>query len=246
MSEIVKYWVEIIHSKVGTGDTAKKATMENFWMAEVVGDGQRVKMTLLDDNYESTGYGEEVSLAELGQRFNALPADFKPPQKDPKIVKSDQITARAERHLANNELNSAEFEFSNALKLNEENVRANFGMGQTYLAMGETEKAKEAFTKLTTIDEVMSPDNKHIFNEFGIQLRKLGMFKEATQHYKKAIDLSPDDENLWFNQGRCLFESGKAKQAIDSLRKAMEINPEFSDAKQYLLYMKQNMNQKGA
>ena len=244
MDEIVKYWVEVIHSKVGTGDTAKKATMENFWMAEALDGGSRVKMTLLDDNYDSTGYGEEVNLSELGKRFNALPADFKPPRKDPQAIKSDQITARAERHLANNELNSAEFEFSNALKLNEDSVRANFGIGQTYLAMGEVEKAKSAFTKLATIDEVLSPDNKHIFNEFGIQLRKMGMFNEAAQHYKKALKLSPDDENLWFNQGRCLFEAGKAKDAIDSLRKATELKADFNDAKQYLLYMKQNMNKK--
>ncbi len=241
MSDIAKYWIEIIHSKVGTGDTAKKATMENFWIAEAVAGGEQVKMTLLDDNYSPTGYAEVVPLAELGKRFTALPANFKPPRKDPDQIKIDQITARAERHLAKNEYNSAEFEFSNALKLNEDNVRANFGLGQTYLGMGETEKAKEVFTKLVSIDEVLSPDNKHIFNEFGMQLRKLGMFDEAAGHYRKALTISTGDENLWFNMGRCLFEGGKPKEAVEALRKALTINGNFAEAKRYILYMKQNM-----
>jgi tetratricopeptide (TPR) repeat protein len=245
MSEdIVKYWLELIKSKVGTGDTAKKAVMENFWMADPLEDGKRVRMVLLDNNYDSSGYGEIVPLSDLGTRFTPLPADFNPPRIDPNKLKADQITARAERHLAKNEFNSAEFEFNNALKINRENVRANFGLGKTYLALGEEEKAREMFTKLTNIEEVLSPEHKHIFNEFGMELRKIGMYGEAANHYDKALKLSPEDENLWFNKGRCLFENGKIKDAIAALRKSLELNPEFSDAKQFLCYIKQHMENK--
>lgn len=242
MSEFVKYWIEIIHSKVGTGDTAKSAVMENFWLAEPQEDGSQIKMNLLNDNYEPTGYVEMVSTAALSQRFTPLPADYIPPRKDPDMIRVDQITARAERHLSKKEYNSAEYEFSNALKINEQSVRANFGLGQTYLGMGEVEKAKQVFSKLATIDEMMSLDNKHIFNEFGMQLRKLGMFKEASEHYEKAIQLSPGDENLWFNKGRSLFEEGNTKEAVEALRMALQINADFTDAKQFILYMKQNMS----
>jgi len=33
------------------------------------------------------------------------------------------------------------------------------------------------FRKLSTIEAVLEPRNKHIFNEFSIQLRKMGMFE---------------------------------------------------------------------
>jgi tetratricopeptide (TPR) repeat protein len=242
--EIVKYWIELIKSKVGTGDTAKKAVMENFWMAEPLEDDKKIRMILLDSNYESSGYGEVVPLSDLGTRFTPLPADFIPPRIDPKKLKADQITARAERHLAKSEFNSAEFEFTNALKLNEENVRANFGLGKTYLALGETEKAKTMFTKLANIDEMLSAEHKHIFNEFGIELRRIGMYGEAANHYDKALKLSPDDENLWFNKGRCLFEDGKIQDAICALRKSLELNSELADAKQFILYIKQQLEHK--
>ena len=244
MAEHRKYWLEIIHSKVGTGDTAKKATMENYWEAVSLPTGT-FKMILLDDNYQQTGYSEEVPASDLGARFTALPEDFEPPSKDLTKQQSDRITARAERHLAKQEYHSAEFEFNNALKLNESNVRANFGLGKTYLAMGETEKAKETFQKLAAIDAVLNVDNRHIFNEFGIQLRKMGMFDEALGHYERALSLSPEDENLWFNKGRCYFEAGKTKEALNALKKALEINKNFTDAKQFLLYMKQSLKPNG-
>ena len=242
MTEHRKYWLEIIHSKVGTGDTAKKATMENYWEAVSLPSG-KFKMILLDDNYQQTGYGEEVPASDLGTRFTALPEDFEPPTQDLAAQQSDRITARAERHLAKQEYNSAEFEFSNALKLNEKNVKANFGLGKTYLAMGETGKAKETFQKLATIDAVLELDNRHIFNEFGIQLRKMGMFDEALGHYEKALSVTPNDENLWFNKGRCYFEAGKSKDALAALKRALEININFEDARQFLLYMKQSLKE---
>ena len=244
MSADIKYWKEVIHSKVGTGDTAKKAMMENYWQAEALEDGT-YKMTLLDNSYESTGYAEMVSAAELNNRFSPL-EEFNPKPKSQQETKSDQIAARAERHLAKNELNSAEFEFHNALKLNESNVRANFGLGKTYLAMGDEEKAKERFVKLSTIEEVLEPDNKHLFNELGMQMRKMGLFQEATAHYKRALELTEDDENLWFNQARCYFEADDLKNAVEALRKALTLNSNFDDAKQFLLYIKQQTENKAA
>ena len=226
------YYVERIKGKVGTGDTSKNATMENYWLAsEVLGDMVRVE--LLDMHDEPTGFVEMVALADFGKRFEYAP-EFSPRKVTVRQKQDDRVAARAERHLEGKEYLSAEFEFSNALKLDEQNVRANFGLGKTYLATGQTDKAADVFRKLSTIEAVLEPQNKHIFNEFGMNLRKMGLFVEAVRHYHRALTLTAGDENLWFNLGRALFEGGQHKQALGAVRKALEINPNFEEARQYL------------
>jgi Tfp pilus assembly protein PilF len=226
------YYLERIASKVGTGDTAKDATMENYWHAKPLGGGM-FRIELLDMHDQPSGYGEEVNEQELKTRFTFLPG-YTPRQATPRQQQADRIVARAERHFEKEEYLSAEFEFSKALKLDEDNVRANFGLGRTYMAMGDGDKAKQVFRKLSTIEAVLEPRNKYIFNEFGIQLRKMGMFEEAVRHYHRALLVEKFDENLWFNLGRALFEGGQAQAACKALAKAISINSEFEDARSYL------------
>ena len=228
-------YLERIKSKVGTGDTAKAAVMENYWQAEPQDDG-RIKMELLDNQDQPSGYSEMVDQEELDQRFYLVDG-WKPRKQNPKQEKADKLTARAERHLEKEEYLSAEFEYNNALKLDEENVRANFGLGKTYIAMGETEKAREMFAKVANIEAVLEASNKHIFNECGIQLRKLGMHEEAIDYYRRALGLAKDDENLWFNFGRALWEGGHKDKAVAAIKQAAALNPNMAEAKALLKQM---------
>ncbi|MGD9124445.1 MAG: tetratricopeptide repeat protein [Desulfarculaceae bacterium] len=232
-------YLEVVASKVGTGDTAKDATMQNYWRASVKSD-EVIKMILLDNNDQPTTYSEDVNFEEFNKRF-VLQQDFQPRQVNLKKDMADKISSRAERHLEEKEYLSAEFEFSNALKHDDRNLRANLGLGKTYMATGDEEKAKEALKKLATIDEVFEPEQKHIFNDFAIQLRKLGMFKEAVQNYKRALELTQNDENLWFNLGRALFESGQYSPAVSALKRALKLNPEFEEAKAFIFAAQKKM-----
>lgn len=80
--------------------------------------------------------------------------------------------ARGERHRKNKEYYSAEYEFKNALKIDEENIRATFGIGLTYLDRGELDKAKMVFKRIYNLNGAFEREHKHLFNEFGIKLRK--------------------------------------------------------------------------
>ena len=231
-------YLERIDSRVGTGDTAKAATMENYWRAKLLEDG-KVQMSLLDISYQPTGYAEKLDPRELEGRFQYLP-DFDPSKLDPKTIQADKISARAERHLQNQEYLSAEFEFNKALKLDEDNVRANFGLGKTYMVSGEPDKARDIFRKLSQIEAVLEPRHKHIFNECGINLRKLGMYAEAARYYKRALDLAPNDENLWFNLARALWQGGMKPQAQAAIKRSLQLNPEFEEAKLFLKQMTGN------
>ncbi len=225
------YYHERIASKVGTGDTAKDATMENIWRGVLLEDGTW-RVELLDMYDEPTGYGEVVKPSEIEGRFTIMD-NYAPKPTSPKQKQADRIAARAERHLAEGEHLSAEFEFSKALKLDEDNVRANFGLGRTYLATGDTEKAREVFTKLSTIEAVLEPRNKYIFNEFGMQLRKLGMYAEAVRHYHRALLVEMHDENLWFNLGRALYEGGMYAASLKAFARALVLKPELEEARQF-------------
>jgi tetratricopeptide (TPR) repeat protein len=226
------YYVETITGTVGTGDTTRASRMENIYRASVI-NGGKVRMELLDNQDNPTGYAEVVKVSELGARFVHRP-DFKPRQIDPKKDQADKICARADRHLDKQEYLSAEYEYGKAIKLDEESVRANFGLGKTYLAQGEGNKAKKAFQKLAEIEAIVEPQHKHIFNEFGMQLRKLGLYQEAAQHYSRALAISQEDENLWFNLGRTLWEGGERAKAANALSNALKINPDMKEAKQLL------------
>jgi len=222
-------YLEKHQGKLGTGDTERNSVIETYWVAHPKGDGM-VLLELLDMNHQPSGYKETVDMAEFAKRFRHVP-DFHPEQLSPKERQADRHSARAERHLAEQEFLSAEYEFNRSLKVDEQNVRANFGLGQTYVAMGEPEKAKEQFKKLVEIDALLDPRHKHIFNEFGMQLRKLGMFAEAVKHYHKALQIERCDENLWFNLGRALIDGGLAEKGKAALDRALKINPNMPEAK---------------
>ena len=224
------YFLERIRGRVGTGDTARDSSMENIWRVAGRGEGNLVRMELLDNNHEPSGYVEEVTPDDFGVRFIHQP-DFTPVRVDPKSAKVEKINSRAERHLGKREYNSAEFEFTNALKLDEDNVRANYGLGRTYVETGEKDKAQKVFQKLSRLEAVMQPENKHVFNECGIQLRMLGLFQDAMAYYHRALKLAPEDENLWFNMGRALCEGGQAQPARAALQRALKINPNLEEAR---------------
>ena len=83
-----------------------------------------------------------------------------------------------------------------------DNVRANFGIGLTYLERGESDKAENIFARLIKLDGAYEEEHKHLFNEFGISLRKNKMFSQSLEYYLRALDLTKKDENLYINIAR--------------------------------------------
>ena len=93
--------------------------------------------------------------------------------------------------------------------------------------MGKKEEARKIFSKISRLGSLFEKENKHIFNEFGIELRKKGMFEEATQNYLKALSVDPEDEVLYYNLGRVYYEQREPEKAIEQLRQALKMKAEF-------------------
>ncbi|MFP4657215.1 MAG: tetratricopeptide repeat protein, partial [Desulfonatronovibrionaceae bacterium] len=158
----------------------------------------------------------------------------------PKMRELNKTIARADRHRKRNETYSAEFEYSNALNVDEENIRANFGLGLTYLERGDKDKANDIFERLVKLDAAFESEHKHLFNDFGINLRKQDMYEQAVDYYGRALELSTQDENLHYNIARAYYGLKKHKKAYEHLKQALELSPEHKEAKKFMAYLEKN------
>jgi len=132
----------------------------------------------------------------------------------------------------------AKDQYQNVLRIDVENIRANFGLGLTYLALNQLEKGKYVFECLVKLDESFQEEHKHVFNEFGIGLRKKMLYDEAIAYYARAAELSPGDEHIHVNMARALFEKKDVENAFGSLKNALELNPSLYEAVIFLDFLK--------
>ena len=214
---------------LGTGHTQKVQKVKNYCQAEQV-DDEKVKLSFLGNAGQPTGIVIEMPCEDFMKRYTLDPNYH---VKTKEEAEHDRHVATAEKQRARGELYSAEYEYTTALKIDPESIRANFGIGTLYMEMGDTRKAKDVFKKLSEVEAIFEEDNKHIFNEFGIELRKVHMIDEALANYLKAITISPADEHLHFNVARIHYDRKDWDKALEWLQKALEINPLFRDARQF-------------
>lgn len=227
-------------AKVGTGTTTRKTIQKAYWFAEEQDpvDEQEpvVAVQPLNKNNVPSGPKEEVPLSDFLERFNPE-IEYHQKVVFPKMKELSSTIQRAEQQRDQGALYSAEFEFNSALDFDETNVRANFGLGLTYMERGDAAKAADIFERVVGLDAAFSPEHKHLFNEFGINLRKSKLLDQAVDYYARALEITQNDENLYYNIGRAYFERGDVAEAIKNLRKALEIYPDFEEAKRFLEYI---------
>ena len=222
--------------KVGTGTTTKKTIQKAYWFADETEEGT-VFVQPLNNNYVPSGPKRTVEKDDFLSKFSPE-MEFYVQTVFPRIRELSKTVARADRHRKRGEHFSAEFEYGNALKVDEENVRANFGLGLTYLDRGQTEKADDVFNRLVKLEAAFEQEHKHLFNDFGISLRKNKMHQQSIDYYHKAIDLGDADENLYCNMARAYFDAQKYAEAADSLIKVLHMNPSHEVASKFLQWMK--------
>ncbi len=111
-----------------------------------------------------------------------------------------------------------------------QNMQDDFADGLKHLQAGRVEKAVELFEYLAGMQADFAPEHKHVFNDFGIDLRKNKIFDLALKHYTKALNLSPSDENLYHNIARVHYEKGDMDEALKNLEKSLELNPNLRES----------------
>ena len=223
--------------KVGTGTTTRKTVAKTFWYVEEEEDG-RIYVLPINSNYVPTGNKKYLSRDELLEKFSPEP-EFYIQSVYPKMRALNETIDRADKAREKGEVFSAEFEYDSALKVDEENVRANFGIGLTYLTRGETDKAENIFERLLHLDAAFEEEHKYLFNDFGINLRKNKMYDQALEYYLQAENLSKSDDNLFTNIARVYLEQNDIKNCIEYLVKALLMNQQNPVALKFLGWLEE-------
>ncbi len=222
---------------VGLGIAKRRLKTEVLYFAEEV-ETDRISLRRL--NQESIPAGEARFLSK-----EELMADFLPEplvymnRTGPALERLEKTVGRGDRYRKKNELHSAEMEYKQALRIDVDHIRATFGLGLTYLDKGNTTKAGIVFKKLIKMDATYQPKHKHLFNEFGIKLRKGGLLDKALEYYSKGYNMCRDDENLLYNMARVLFHRGDKGKARHYLTKALELRRDFPEANEFIEFLDQ-------
>jgi tetratricopeptide (TPR) repeat protein len=226
---------EVKQISAGTMGTARThdAAHELHYYCKSNAKGEVVLYYLKPDGTATAIEMETVPRESFDARFKPTEAGKFGPKSDDDRKKEEagKKVAMAEGHLERKEFNAAAFEFGQAIKKDDKNLRAHLGKGKAHLALGEHDKAKESFQNLAQIDTLYEEENKHLFNEYGIELRRGKMYELAIENYEKAISIDPTDEALYFNMARAYYEAGQPAEAGTFLKKALEIRPDFREAK---------------
>lgn len=221
--------------KLGTGTTIKKEDSTLYYYAKQI-DDDLLALQSLNAQWAPSGPELEVTMQELITQYQPE-VDLFLKQVKPVIQKIAKAVAKGDRHRNNGEPFSAAMEYNNALGLDEKNVRALFGLGLTYLQYDQHEKAKVVFEELIELDGFAAAEFKHLFNQFGIELRKQDMVDQACRYYSRAIELCKTDENLYFNLARAYFHGGQLSEAETTLEMCLFLNSGHEEAQKFKKYL---------
>jgi tetratricopeptide (TPR) repeat protein len=211
--------------KVGIGVTAQESERLLYYYVEKTPE-TGIRVQALNANSVPSGAKTEISDQEFLEKYKPEPLIYYNTVK-PRLEAMQAELEKGEKHLEAGRVEKAEKSFQKALEFDAANLRAIFGLGNTYLTAGKMEEAKEVFEKIMSIDLAFGPENKFLFNEFGIRMRKSGMLRMAKTYYEKALAVAAADENLLFNLGRVYFELGEFPAAIKAAEQSLAANPGF-------------------
>lgn len=212
--------------KVGTGTTTRSHRTRLYWYVEEV-DDKTFSVRQINTNNVPAGEEKIVSLDELLEKY-APEVGYFEDKTLPAMRCLDDHIALGESLREEERYYSAEHCFANALGMEENNIRALFNLGLIYLASQNIERARDMMQEILKIKAAFKGKNQHLFNEFGIALRKSGLYDESVEYYGRAAEFAPEDENLFYNLARANFERGHWEQCVDALVRSWTLNPKLS------------------
>jgi len=209
--------------KMGMGASMRKHENSVVWFVEQI-DDEQFEVRKINTKYVPAGDAEVIPLHRLVNEFTPQLAYYEE-MVLPAMEELEDKLNQGDDYREDGRLYSAEMEYENARGIEEKNVRALFGLGLIYLTRKELQRTRELLAELVNIKAVFEGKNQHLFNEFGIALRKTLMFSEAEVYYRRALDYVTDDENLYYNLARTCYEGGDWDGCLEGLILSHRLNP---------------------
>ena len=208
--------------KVGTGITSKKQLSKLLWYVQQQ-DVDEFGVRKINPQFVPVGETKIIDQDELLANYTPE-VGIHNTQVEPAMSALKKTVSKGDKHRKQGEPLSAEMEYAKALDVDETNVRAIFGLGLVYLDRNDNEKSKIVFEQLVSLEAAFDPNHKHLFNEFGIALRKGKLYDEAVKYYSRAVDLSTDDENLYYNLSRVFYEKDDWENCFEFASRSLKLN----------------------
>jgi len=128
----------------------------------------------------------------------------------------------------------------------EKHLRDHFGVLLLKIRLGDgLPGVLKAMQDIAEVEEGIVPEHKHMFAEFGINLRKGKLPELALAHAKRVLSLAPDDSHAHFNIARIYHILGKLVEAEQHLLTALEFSPDLEYARDFLAYIGKERRLKG-
>ncbi|HEU6436561.1 MAG TPA: tetratricopeptide repeat protein [Nitratidesulfovibrio sp.] len=116
-------------------------------------------------------------------------------------------------------------------------LRADFATALAQLRRGDRDRAVRALERLAEAPGEFVPAHRHMFTDFGINLRKSKLPRIAIRHHLRALDLSPDDSHVLFNIARAYYDMGDMERAEKHLRESLELTPDLEPSRRFLEFL---------
>ncbi len=210
-----------ITQRVGSGMTSARHTSTTYWFIRQLTE---ISYGVRSVDARSLPWGDEnvISEEELIARYVPEPTQF------------EELVLPAVR-LFRFRLKGDDFSgfgyASSDIRLDEANMRSLFSICMEYLNAGKKREAKTTFHELLNIKQGFTGKNQFMFNDFGIALRKAGLYSTAVTSYRKGLDYTLVDDHLYYNLARAHYEQGQWWECIEALGKCFEHNPELTVGK---------------
>ena len=107
-------------------------------------------------------------------------------------------------------------------------------VGDIYSARDRNE-AEEYYRKAIDIRGLRASDMP-LYNSLGLALRKQGRWKEATEEYRKAIQVVPDSEVLHYNLALAYADGNQMDHALRCVEQALKIAPKLGENEPVVSY----------
>ncbi|NJB68797.1 tetratricopeptide (TPR) repeat protein [Desulfobaculum xiamenense] len=225
--------------KTGSGATTQRTKVKQYWLVNEI-EGGKAEVQPINENLIPIGKKRVVSLDDVLERFQPEPDFFvhksfapQPPEGE---IATDEGAAPGAPPRQPETIEG--FEISGSPEEMERSARASFGIGLTYLKRGNLQRAEDVFERLADMQADFQPEHKHMFNDFGVSLRRQNLFDTALKHYMRALELAHDDENLLHNIARAHYEKRDIKSAIKYLEMSLAINPDHEMSRKFLAWIK--------
>jgi Flp pilus assembly protein TadD len=112
-----------------------------------------------------------------------------------------------------------------AVQVDESNAVAWAGLGDAYLARGETKAAIDAYRKALSIGPMLSGVQGHLESGLGVEAGRAGRHAEAVAHFERAVATAPEDAVTWFNLGSARGNLGRHAEAAAAFERALALRP---------------------